>query len=157
LGKKAPSPEQILCNIARQHLQEHFARQRKNILRALLPLARNPGRSGAKKFVEDMKKISKVLKLNAHEAETLRTPYRENFQRLYRQFTSRLGASPPDWAGMAQVARQIFRTQDRLIAETFGQERLQRYRAHERRGRVALLSIFTRFAGLPWTQKNLAW
>lgn len=141
----------VLCEIARTHLRDHWDRERENLLRAARYVVSDEGQleKGAR---ETLERFTTELALSDDDARRLAERYLPLREALFAKARAQVATEPPDLDGLYRTARELYAAEDALVEELYGAEAKERLRLGEAEPRTAILAIVGSLAGIPWTE-----
>ncbi|MEQ1875953.1 MAG: hypothetical protein ABL958_04855 [Bdellovibrionia bacterium] len=146
---------QILCDVAKEQLREHWNDQRASIVR-IIRVVNNPSEMEGKLKL-NLQEISKAVPLNVAQIEEFAPRYEKIFRAHVEKFKSFLNAKPQsDWTGMLATMKEFYASEDALITSSFGQQATESYRLSQARKRTPILAIIAQYANLDWGQ-SIEW
>ena len=104
----------------------------------------------AQRAVEKVEDIQQVLGLSDRDAQELGDAYAPVRHRRVTEIRYLLERDPPDWSGVFDTARQLYKDENLLVENRFGAGRAATLREAENIERLLLLTGLASLAGRPW-------
>jgi hypothetical protein len=146
--------ESVLCDVAKEHLHEHWDEQRSNIEK-VIHVVNSPAEMQAK-FKSDLTEIANAVGLSEEDLKSLEVKYQPVFNNHVELFRSQLNQKEPNWNGMFETLKKFYQAEDKIMTETFGQPALEKFRTSQAKKRITMLALIGQYAGLSWDQ-NISW
>jgi hypothetical protein len=145
---------EILCDVAKEHLHEHWSEQRENIEKVIQVV--NHETEMKEKLKADISEISQTLALNPNQEKTFAEKYEGIFFQHVQTFKTHLNQNEPNWIGMFQTLKEFYRSEDKLVGDSFGESSLETFRKSQLKKRTTMLALIGQYANIPWDQ-NISW
>lgn len=143
------SQSQVLCDVAKEHLKEHWSDQKRNIEK-VIQVVNSQGEMEAK-LKSTLDEIISALGLTETQASSFRPGYEQLYFEHVGAFRERLNQEPdPDWSGMFLTLKKFYAAEDQLIRATFGEESVTKFRDSQAKKRTPMLALIGQYANVEW-------
>ncbi|HEX4924193.1 MAG TPA: hypothetical protein VFV50_08905 [Bdellovibrionales bacterium] len=140
---------QILCEVAKEHLKEHWADQKPNIEKVIQVV--NSKAEMEAKLQTTLDEVAAALSLSPEQSAHFRASYENVYFEHVGAFRERLNQKPePDWPGMFQTLKKFYAAEDALIAATYGAKALAKFRNNQAQKRTPMLALIGQYANVAW-------
>lgn len=158
LGPGESTPEdanvarEIVNDVAREHLRDHWNQKRDEILESL----REVGTDAWVAEEVDKKASARAERFDLDSAAT--DGIREGYAAMWREHAEELSSSieSEDWEGVMAQASVIWAEEDAIHEAHLAPEQYEAFVGEEERTRVTILAIFATLADVPWDDEMLA-
>jgi hypothetical protein len=149
LRADAALQQDVLSQIAREHLRRHWEGTEEGILAGLRRDFADPGKQ-RQDLERDVGLLSGVLGLSGDRLGEFGDEYSKLRAARIEAARAAVTKEPPDWAGVLSAAKGLFADEDELAGKFGGDDGRERVRLSQVEKRTAILGIVATYAGDAW-------
>jgi hypothetical protein len=150
----APLEQDFLRDVALRRQREDWLKEKEGITAGVVRDLKDEAKQ-RRDFDKTIMEFGDLLSLDASAREGLRATYGPIDLGHRQAILAALDASPPDYGSAYQEILQLYRDEDELIRERYGDAALLRFRQSQFERRTIILGVISAFADVPWDQ--LGW
>ena len=141
--------DEVLCDVARSHLVQHWKREQANVTAAIRRSVFDDVRV-ATEMAGDLDRFATALAPSDEQREAFATRYRTARLARFEEARRALRREPVDYGSLFTTVRGLFADEDSIVRDLFGEESLTRLRALQAQKRTALLAILATYSDRSW-------